>query len=953
MEKILSIIKENIKDDNKIFVFPTEIATDLWLDKYIIDVFENELPYPIAVAKERFLSWDKFKTSSIKSTRQDRDIIPSIIRKIFSINLIEKNKTLVESGQTPLFNEVISQKYVEFSQSFADWMTKVLPQLFLWKKKYFEKKKREEASPIENDYFTLYAEYEKFLDENNLYDSAWETPPFADEGKTYLIFYPESLSDFEEYKAILLSSSHIKLYDISTLTENMEEESVLERPSAYFFDNSAQELHHLMAFIKNAYENDQVPYENMAINLTDSEGFLPYLEREMEKYGIPYTTRIGKPIGNFLSGRLFDSILECFENRFSFDSVQRLLTNESLFWKRPDFNQSLINFGLKNNCFCAYENQWGKVESPFFQALENNEKYKTLFEYYVKLQNGIEKLCNAKTFTEVLTYYWEFKNRFLKDSQLLEEGETISEAQLETDAILGRCISELSNLISLEKDKNLFGLKVPSCFSFFVDYINDKEYLAKPKNRGVSIYPYRVAAAAPFQLHLIPNATQSQLSVVFPRLSFLPKDVKESLEITDTDISEVFIKMYSLNSELKPGFSASTYSYSGYSIIHSLLKEKKQEIVNPYGVYDAIEEEKKFWQKSSKAFLEGSEAHFMEKITSLQKKGFENWATNANSLLQPLTKIDSVTKSILSANHIKNGYLEVSPTLLKKFYDCPRFFVYEDLQKLYKEKEEAKLSSLDVGTILHNVLALFFQEYKDNSLPIPNFSDLPEGEKKIGSLLEKVIKDYHSNPINIKILESQRKEIQNLLVKFLKDFTTTYEDFYVVGTELSLSKELELGKEIEEELGAKVKIIGQIDLILLKDESIYIIDYKTRKTPSIKDCKIGPDGEEPSNFQLALYTMLYESTKENVKVDFAGFYSIEADKNPVIFGNSKCSREMFQETIDKVKEMVFSFAKSILKSSLSLETVKVRSECNSCVYKKICRGTYSVSGRNIYTGEER
>ena len=43
-EKILSIIKENIKDDNKIFVFPTEIATDLWLDKYIIDVFENELP---------------------------------------------------------------------------------------------------------------------------------------------------------------------------------------------------------------------------------------------------------------------------------------------------------------------------------------------------------------------------------------------------------------------------------------------------------------------------------------------------------------------------------------------------------------------------------------------------------------------------------------------------------------------------------------------------------------------------------------------------------------------------------------------------------------------------------------------------------------------------------------------------------------------------------------------
>ena len=103
------------------------------------------------------------RTLSIQTINSD------ILERIIGINLIEKNKTLVESGQTPLFNEVISQKYVEFSQSFADWMTKVLPQLFLWKKKYFEKKKREEASPIENDYFTLYAEYEKFLDENNLY----------------------------------------------------------------------------------------------------------------------------------------------------------------------------------------------------------------------------------------------------------------------------------------------------------------------------------------------------------------------------------------------------------------------------------------------------------------------------------------------------------------------------------------------------------------------------------------------------------------------------------------------------------------------------------------------------------------------------------------------------------------------------------------------------------------
>ena len=31
----------------------------------------------------------------------------------------------------------------------------------------------------------------------------------------------------------------------------------------------------------------------------------------------------------------------------------------------------------------------------------------------------------------------------------------------------------------------------------------------------------------------------------------------------------------------------------------------------------------------------------------------------------------------------------------------------------------------------------------------------------------------------------------------------------------------------------------------------------------------------------------------------------------------------------------------------------IKEKCSECVYKKICRGLYSVSGRNIYTGEEK
>ena len=58
----------------------------------------------------------------------------------------------------------------------------------------------------------------------------------------------------------------------------------------------------------------------MAISLTDSEEFLPYIKKELEKYAIPYTVRIGKSMGKYLSGRLFAAIQDCYKNNFSFIS---------------------------------------------------------------------------------------------------------------------------------------------------------------------------------------------------------------------------------------------------------------------------------------------------------------------------------------------------------------------------------------------------------------------------------------------------------------------------------------------------------------------------------------------------------------------------------------------------------------------------------------------------------
>lgn len=939
MKEIFDIILKYSFDENTYFVFPTEIAADLWLDKVILDSFEQNLPYPKALPKERFLSWDKFKTSSIKSTRQDKDIIPSIMRKIFAINIIEKNKNLIKNNEKPLFQELISTEYAEFSQSFANWITKIMPQLALWKKKYFLKKTREEASPIEEDYFVLYEEYALFLDENNLFDSAWETPPFADEGKNYIIFFPESLSDFEEYKELLSSSSHIKLMTLDKLGNG---EKKLEKPKAKFFENSAQEIHQLMLFIKKTHEMDGIPYEKMAISLTDRENFLPYIQRELEKYGIPYTTRIGKSMGKYLSGRLFASLKDCYDSGFSFASIQNLLTNESLLWKAPNLNQGLINFGIKNNCLCAFKED-GKTKYPFDLAFEKVEDGNKIKQFYIILRDKITALCNSGSFKDLLGNYWKFRTYFFEEINLENQENPVSELQIETNDILGRVVSELSVLLSLEEDKNFFGLTMPSCFDFFVDYITEKEYLAKPKNLGVGIYPYRVAAAAPFDLHIIPNATQKNLSVVFPRLSFMPKDLKNQFEIVDSDISAVYMEMYLRNSYKSSYFSASTFSYSGYSIIHSLLEEEKVEQIQDLDIYDIVQGEKDFWLGKNEK---------LDKITTNQKSNFDNWKKTSQKSLLSTGTINEETQKLVDNYFISGNKLIISATSMKSFYECPKKMLFKNILEIYNEKEKAELSSLDTGTVFHKVLELYFNKYK--KVEIVDFQSLDEGKAIISDLLTQVVEDYNSNFINKKILETQKAEIHKKLVEFLKGFTQDYAGFKVYETEYSLTKKLEFDDASKNPvLPLDVYITGKIDLVLAKDEDLYIVDYKSKKTPTIKTCLIGKNGEDPSDFQLALYTYLLEKTKESVKVKQSSFISIEDGKETKIYSSGKMDREAFQPVLERVQEMAFDFGKAIIEKNLGLPKMKILGDCNDCSYKKNCRALYAVSGRKKNTGEEK
>ena len=102
---IIDILSKTIKKEDAYFVFPTEITAKAWAEK---SLFLTDYK---AVELDRFIAWDTFKGTAIRSVKQDRASIPSLLRKLFVENLLENTEepfskpSYLNNGQTllPLF----------------------------------------------------------------------------------------------------------------------------------------------------------------------------------------------------------------------------------------------------------------------------------------------------------------------------------------------------------------------------------------------------------------------------------------------------------------------------------------------------------------------------------------------------------------------------------------------------------------------------------------------------------------------------------------------------------------------------------------------------------------------------------------------------------------------------------------------------------------------------------
>lgn len=261
-------------------------------------------------------------------------------------------------------------------------------------------------------------------------------------------------------------------------------------------------------------------------------------------------------------------------------------------------------------------------------------------------------------------------------------------------------------------------------------------------------------------------------------------------------------------------------------------------------------------------------------------------------------KPEAISKEAI--DKLYGNVLKTSVSRLEQYVACP-FSYYLKYGLKISEKNTFKVSSIDTGSFMHDVIDDFFNEINNRNLKVKYINE-DEAEEIIKEIIKEKLhldKNYiFTSTAKYKTLAKRLERVVLKSMKYIID-SLKYSDFDVLGNEVEFKE----GKEYEPinvtlDNGKLVQVTGKIDRIdiakLNDDKYIRIVDYKS----SVKNLDLN---EVYEGLQIQLLTYLDAVCKEENVMPAGVLYFNLID--PIIKSGKKLSPEEIEEEIRKKFKM--------------------------------------------------
>ena len=498
-----------------------------------------------AIFKDRSLSWDNFLLSLLDT--KDKRQIKKTERRMFVYSFLSK-------GGIDRLKYFSSPKYRESIMSYSKSISSFLP--------FFpspsDKKREIIPQSMLSDIDILRAEYEKYLEENKLYEKNYLKPELDKiERDRFIFVFPETFTS-----PIAEEIVKKNLVDIIELKEE-------ERSPFIEYENSLIEIKETLKEIEKARE--KYPDSEIAITSPSLTSYKPYLIREAQKRDIPLVFTSSEKLSTYPEGKLIRDIYSTITSNWDIERIKRLLLNPNYPFKDRDLCIKIIR-----KCVEKKVSNGGREE--YLEILSNEER-----EYFLSLSRSLLSIVDSSNSDNTVRLLREFRDKFFIEGEWDEEN----------NLVFGSVLDILKEM-KVEKTDNIISL--------LIELLDETDYVERTeKEEGIRVYNYPSSCGLLTPVHFIIGLDDKEVEKKVENYPFLiNEEERETLNLTQSFLNIYSSPIFSKVTVL----SGTTLGFDGARLLPSLFIDRAQKNESSEG--DEYNEEREMWLRGSKPHLEAT-----------------------------------------------------------------------------------------------------------------------------------------------------------------------------------------------------------------------------------------------------------------------------------------------------------------------------------------------------------